>query len=116
MPSEVPLQMNMFDEGLSDTRTRKQKKAAKEAHGYQQGELFSQKDLAQFGVRAKPELPAIARNGQPVKMELEIQDPRSEEEKELDRQREAEKLTEPLPEFEPAAGMEIEAVLVDIGI
>ena len=104
MIAEVPLQIDMFSGELKDTRSRKQKRAAKKAEGYQQGELFSQKDLAQFGVSAKPELPAITRNGQPVKMELEIQDPRTEEEKELDRQREAEELTKPLPQLEPALG------------
>ncbi len=99
--SEVPLQIDLFTGDLKDTRTRKQKRAAKQAEGYQQGELFSQKDLAQFGVRSKPELPAITRNGQPVKMELEFQDPRTDEQKELDRQKAAEDLTHPLPELEP---------------
>lgn len=99
--SEVPLQIDLFTGELKDNRTRKQKRAARKAEGYQQGELFSQKDLAQFGVRSKPELPAITRNGQPVKMELELQDTRTEEQKELDRQKAAQDLTNPLPELEP---------------
>ena len=101
MTAEVPLQIDLFTSELKDTRTRKQKKAARQAEGYQQDELFPQRELAQFGVTAQPRMPAIARNGEPLGMALMIEDPRSEEEKELDRQREAEALTDPLPQLEP---------------
>jgi hypothetical protein len=91
----------MFTGELVDNRTRKQKRAAQEAEGYQQAEMFSQRELAQFGVRARPQMPAIARNGKPLGMILEMEDPRTEEEKELDRQRTAEALTIPLSQPEP---------------
>lgn len=93
MSKEVPLQIGLFDGELTDTRTRRQKKAAREAAGYRQAQMFSQREVAQFGVRARPKMPAIGRNGKPLRMVLEMEDPRTEEEKELDRQREADALT-----------------------
>ena len=44
--------------------------------------------------------------GAPVAMTLKIQDPRSEEEKELDRQKEAEELTDPLPQVDSSQDIE----------
>ena len=100
MPNkEIPLQFDFSGE-LVDDRTRKQKRKARQANGWLQGEMFAQRELAQFGVRARSEMSAVTRNGQPLKMELEIQDPRSADEKEADRQRAAEELTDPL--FEQA--------------
>ncbi len=93
---EVPLQASLFADKLVDTRTRKQRTVARQASGQQQIEMFKQRDLAQFGVRARPQLPAVARNGQALGMVLEIEDPRTEEEKALARQKAAEDKTVPL--------------------
>ena len=95
MTAEVPLQYD-FTGDLVDNRTRKQKRKARQANGWQQGAMFSQRDIGQFGVRANPEMPGIARNGKPLEMVLEIEDPRSEEEKEADRQYEIERKTDRL--------------------
>jgi hypothetical protein len=43
----------------------------------------------------------VARNGERLKLKLEIEDPRTEEEKTLDRQREADENTYQLPNLEP---------------
>ena len=100
MPNkEIPLQFNFSGE-LIDDRTRRQKRADRLAAGWQQAEMFAQRDLAQFGVRARSEMSAVTIHGEALKMELEIQDPRSAEEQEADRQRAAEELTDPL--FEQA--------------
>jgi hypothetical protein len=88
MSKEAPLQIS-FDGELVDTRSRKQKRAARQAEGYQQAEMFSQRELAQFGVRARPRMPAISRSGKPLDMALEIEDFRTEEEKKADLLREA---------------------------
>ena len=95
MPPEVPLQYG-FTGDLVDRRTPKQKRKARQANSWQQTELFSQRDIAQFGVKANPEIPAIAQNGKPLPMVLEIEDPRTEEEKEADRQYEIERKTYPM--------------------
>ena len=100
MSREVPLQYD-FTGDLVDKRTRKQKRKARQANGWQQGAMFSQRDIAQFGVRANPEMPGIARNGEPLEMVLEIEDPRSEEEKEADRQYEIERKTDRLFREQP---------------
>ena len=92
MSPEVPLQYD-FTGDLVDNRTYKQKRLARQANGWQQTELFSQRDVAQFGVRVHAEMPAIAQNGKPLTMVLEIEDPRSEEEKKADRQYEIERKT-----------------------
>ena len=93
MSPEVPLQYD-FTGDLVDNRTRRQKRLARQANGWQQGAMFSQRDIAQFGVRANPEMPGIAQNGKPLTMVLEIEDPRTEEEKEADRQYEIERKTD----------------------
>jgi hypothetical protein len=95
MSKEVPLQMS-FDGDLKDTRTRKQKRLTKQREGWQQSELFSSREVAQWGVRRRP-MHLVRRDGSPLRMKLEIEDPRNEKEKERDRQREAEKLTDSLP-------------------
>ncbi len=89
---ETPLQMG-FDGEEKDTRTRKQKKADKQRRGPQQVEMFNPRDLAQFGVTARPQLDGVNRKGQPIGMQLQIQDPRTQEEVEADTQREAEEQT-----------------------
>ena len=95
MAPETPLQYN-FTGDLVDNRTHRQKQLARQANGWQQPPMFAQRQLAQFGVRAHPEMPAIARNGKRLEMVLEIEDPRTEDEKALAQQRVAEEKTYPL--------------------
>ena len=96
MSNEVPLQIDMFSGELVDTRTRKQKKQEAELKKPVQTEMFSQRELAQFGVRARPQIPLSPK----TRIELALQDLRSEEEKEAARQREIEKRSYRLPGFE----------------
>jgi hypothetical protein len=84
---EVSLQYDMFSSELVDTRTATQKRAAKRAVQPQQIEMFRQKDIAQFGVNARPTLPISPK----TRLELIAEDHRSDEEKVRDMQREAEK-------------------------
>jgi hypothetical protein len=94
MASEVPLQRGLFDEEeLKDTRTRRQRKTAREADAPQQEAMFSQREVAQFGVQARPQMKAVSRSGKPLTMILQMEDPRTEEEREADQQREAESKT-----------------------
>ena len=87
MSKEVPLQVNMFTGDLVDTRTRKQKKKAKEQKEPRQTEMFSQREMAQFGVNPFPKLPISPK----TRIELMMEDLRTEEEKAEAIQREAEK-------------------------
>ena len=98
---EIPLQHDLFSGELVDNRTRKQKSAARQSNGDQQIEMFTQRDLAQFGVRSRSEMALLTAKGTPVAMALEMEDPRTEEEKELDRQKAAQDVTYPLPEVDP---------------
>jgi len=93
MSKEVPLQADMFSGELVDTRTRKQKKLETERQKPVQTEMFSQRELAQFGVRANPQIPISPK----TRIELALQDLRSEEEKEEARRREIEKRSYRLP-------------------
>ena len=86
MRKEVPLQSDMFTRKLVDTRTRKQKKKAKKQEQPKQAEMFSQREMAQFGVQAHPKIPISPK----TRLELALQDMRTEEEKEQDFQREVE--------------------------
>ena len=95
----------MFSGELVDTRTRKQKKQDKERQRPVQTEMFSQREMAQFGVRANPQIPISPK----TRIELALQDLRSQEEKEEARQREIEKRNYRLPGFEQD-GDEIDAV------
>jgi hypothetical protein len=110
MPKEVPLQVDMFSGELVDTRTRKQRKQEKERQKPVQTEMFSQREMAQFGVRANPQIPISPK----TRIELALQDLRSQEEKEEARQREIEKRSYRLPGFEQD-GDEIDAVDCDQG-
>jgi hypothetical protein len=93
MPNkEIPLQRDMFTGKLVDTRTPKQKRNAKRREQPQQREMFSQRELAQFGVKANPKMPLSPK----TRLELAMEDPRSEEEKERDRMKAAQALTHPL--------------------
>ena len=93
MSKEVPLQTDMFTRELVDTRNRKQKQRAQDAQQPRQTEMFSQREMAQFGVRANPKLPLSPK----TRLELLIEDLRTEEEKERDFQREVEKRSYRLP-------------------
>lgn len=93
MSKEVPLQVDMFSGDLVDTRNRKQKKKAKESQEPRQAEMFSQRELAQFGVKGNPKIPLSPK----TRLELLMEDMRTEEEKERDFQREVEKRSYKLP-------------------
>jgi hypothetical protein len=100
MSKEVSLQHDMFSGELVDTRNRKQKKTAQKLEQPRQTEMFSQRELAQFGVRANPKLPISPK----TRLELMVQDLRTEEEKERDFQREVDKLSYRLPGIDDEEG------------
>ncbi len=79
----------MFSGELVDTRTRRQKKLDREREQPKQMEMFSQREVAQFGVNAHPLLPLSPK----TKLLLIPEDPRTEEEIERDIQRAAEERT-----------------------
>lgn len=85
---EVPLQHDMFTGELVDRRTSAQKALDEARYQPQQMALFSQRDIAQFGVRAHPVMPFS-----PGPLVLISEDPRTEAEIEADTQRAAESLT-----------------------
>ncbi len=87
--SEIPLQRNLFDGELADTRTRRQKKQDRQRQKPQQPLMFSQAEVAQFGVKANPLFSLSPTTG----LALLNEDPRTEEQKQLDLQREAEDKT-----------------------
>lgn len=82
----------MFSGELVDTRTRRQKKLDKQREQPRQIEMFSQRDVAQFGVNPRPLLP-LSPN---TKLLLIPEDPRTAEEIERDIQRAAEEQTKPM--------------------
>jgi hypothetical protein len=90
--SEIPLQVEMFTGALKDTRTDSQKHDAALRHQPQSILMFPQREIAQFGVRARPQMSLSPK----TKLRLINEDPRTEEEIERDRQRAAERLTKPL--------------------
>lgn len=77
MPKEVPLQIDLFTGELVDNRTRRQKKKAQKQHEPTQKEMFSQREMAQFGVNPRPKLPLSPK----TRIELMIEDRRTEEER-----------------------------------
>ena len=93
MSKEVPLQVDMFSGEMFDTRSRKQKKREAELKKPVQAEMFSQREMAQFGVRANPQIPISPK----TRIELALQDLRSEEEKEEARRIEIQKRNYRLP-------------------
>lgn len=86
---DTPLQMDMFSGDLVDNRTRQQKKQDKVREQPKQTEMFSQREIAQFGVNPNPLMP-LSPN---TRLLLIPEDPRTEEEIERARQQEAEKRT-----------------------
>lgn len=83
-----PRQYNMFTGELDDTRTRRQKQLDRERQQPVQQPLFSQREIAQFGVR-KTQIPLSPH----TRLVLVSEDPRTPEEKERDLQRAAEEQT-----------------------
>ena len=79
----------MFTDEWDDTRSRRQKRLDRERELPKPVEMFSQRELAQFGVNAHPLLP-LSPN---TKLLLIAEDPRSEEEIAQDTQRSAEENT-----------------------
>jgi hypothetical protein len=96
MSKEILRQYDMFSGELVDTRSRRQKRRDRKRELPRQAEMFSQRELAQFGVEANPKLPLAPK----TRLELAIEDHRNEEERLADSQREAEKRTYPLPEVQ----------------
>jgi len=93
MPSsEIPLQVEMFTGALRDTRSESQRSAAAQQNQPQPTLMFKQREIAQFGVRARPQMSLSPK----TKLALVMEDPRTEEEKERDLQRAAQALTSKL--------------------
>lgn len=88
---EIPLQIDLFTSEKVDTRTVAQKKASNLVKP-EQVEMFSQADLAQFGVRANPQMSL----SEHTRLILICEDPRTPEEIERDRERQAQSLTHSL--------------------
>jgi hypothetical protein len=91
LEQSTPLQANLFTGELVDTRSSEQKRADRERQQPKQHLLFSQREVAQFGVRANPVMPLS-----PGKLQLISEDPRSEDEIEEERRQEAQRQTIPM--------------------
>lgn len=101
---ERALQYDLFTGELVDNRSAKQRRSDREKEGPQQGMMFSQRDMAQFGVDARPKLPISPK----TRLELMIEDNRTEEEKAAEIQRQALEHNFRLFEEEEVAQDEIE--------
>lgn len=97
--SEIPLQIDMFSGELVDARSAKQKKHDNNTP-HEQMQMFSSREVLQFGVNAHPLMPI----NEGTRLGLELLDTRTDEEKDHDLMREAELLTVPL--FAPPDGHE----------
>ena len=82
----------MFTGETVDTRSSRQRQLDARRAQVQQAELFSQRDLAQFGVSPRPLIPLSPS----TKLALVSEDVRTSEERERDLQQEAAKKTTPL--------------------
>lgn len=89
MTPEVSRQHNMFTDAWDDTRTRRQKQLDRARNLPKQQEMFSQRDIAQFGVDPHPLLP-LSPN---TRLLLIPEDPRTSKQIEADIQRQAEEKT-----------------------
>ena len=76
MTKEVPLQFDLFSGELVDNRTAKQRRLDREQGRPQQALMFSQREMAQFGVNPRPKLPISPK----TRLELMVEDHRTEEE------------------------------------
>jgi hypothetical protein len=92
---EYPLQINLFTGSLHDTRTDAQRKADSERTQPRPQLMFSQRDIAQFGVNPRPQLSLP----ETATLMLMHEDPRTDEEKERAQELEAQRLTRPLFEL-----------------
>jgi hypothetical protein len=88
----IPLQYDLFTGEQVDNRTATQKRFDHMQTQPIQHEMFCQRDLAQFGVRAHPQM-ALSPD---TKLVLISEDPRTPEEIERDREQAAQALTIPL--------------------
>jgi hypothetical protein len=86
---EVPLQQDMFTHELVDNRTAAQKRKDRERRKARPLEMFSARQVAQFGVNPRP----LIEISPTTKLTLVQEDPRTEEEIERDRRRAAEEQT-----------------------
>jgi hypothetical protein len=82
----------MFTGELVDTRSQQQKRRDEKRQLPQQAEMFSPREVLQFGVRANPKLPISPK----TRLELAMEDRRTPEEREADRQQAIEEQTYPL--------------------
>ncbi len=89
MSAEIPLQIDLFSGELIDTRTAAQKARDRERNKPQQIEMFAQREIAQFGVRAHPQMSL----SEHTKLVLISEDPKTPEEIEQDRDRAAQAMT-----------------------
>ena len=83
MPERL-LQIDMFSGELVDTRTREQRQQDRVRNLPAQLLMFSQRDMAQIGVSPTPRMDLS-----PGRLVLIAEDPRTDEEKERDLQRQA---------------------------
>ncbi|MDX2136927.1 MAG: hypothetical protein SF123_02440 [Chloroflexota bacterium] len=90
MPVETPLQVDMFTGAMVDTRTSAQKQRDAALVIPRQMEMFSQREFAQYIPPSKMSLPDTAT------LMLVMEDPRTDEERERDRERAARELTRSL--------------------
>lgn len=96
MSTEIHLQIDLFSGDLVDNRSESQKRLDRERKKPQQNLLFDVRDEVDLRRNARPWL---ATTPEPV-LELQVQDVRTDEEREMDLMHEAEKLTKPLFETE----------------
>jgi hypothetical protein len=104
MSKEIPQQYDMFTGELIDTRSKQQIRQETKPIKATQTHMFAPREVLQFGVKSNPSLPAMTSKGLPIGMQLEIQDPRTDDEKEYDRMKAAEAATYKL--FEPQQPVE----------
>lgn len=93
MTIECALQSSLFSDKLVDTRTPKQRQRAQAFVGPMQTGMFSQREMGQFGVNAHPRLDISPK----TRLELAMQDPRTDEEKARQIQQQIEENTVPMP-------------------
>lgn len=106
--ANLALQYDMFTNELVDTRSRAQKTRDAANALPKQTEMFPQRELAQFGVTAKPQLPLSPK----TRLELSIVDARSEQQKDQDKMNAAEANTYSLFNHDPPSSPEPRIVKV----
>jgi hypothetical protein len=97
IPQPAAYNVDMFSGQLHDPRTKRQKDDDF-ARQFKQPFMFSQADMAQFGVTSRPLMPITDK----TRLGLEMFDPRTDEEKERDLEQAAQRLTIPMFAPEPA--------------